>query len=145
MSQLSLVIHPSSILRRQTKPIKNPGKETRILIDKMFQKLEELNGLGLAAPQVGIRKSLFVITGAGFKDAFINPKITYRSEDTQMFVEACLSIPGEQVKVKRSKIIEIEYLNRFLEPSSLMAKDELADVIQHEYDHLQGKLIIDYK
>lgn len=145
MKKHDLVIYPSSVLRRKAKPIQNPNEKTKHLIEQMFETLEEHRGIGLAAPQIGLRKRLFIVSGVGFKDAFINPEITYRSKEKQEFLEGCLSIPGEKVKVERSKVIEIKYLNRFLEPKSLKAKEELADVIQHEYDHLEGKLIIDYK
>ena len=110
----------------------------------MFAIIKEKKGVGLAAPQVGLSQNLFVINTETDKLVFINPKITYWSKKECSFEEGCLSIPGEKVEITRPEIIQIEYRDRGFTKRKAYFSGINARVIQHEFDHLQGKLIIDY-
>jgi peptide deformylase len=113
------------------------------LIDNMFETMHNANGVGLAAPQVGISKRLFVISNNGIDKEFINARITNESGREIEFPEGCLSIPTLSAGVTRKSIIEIQYYDREWN----LFKEEItgfqARVIQHEHDHLEGKLFFD--
>lgn len=119
--------------------------------EQLFKLMYKLNGVGLAANQVGINVSMFVmdttsITSDGVKLIVINPLIHNRSHEQVYGTESCLSIPNKSVKIGRSKIIHVQYQES---PSCIVASSFLsginAVVFQHEFDHLQGKLITDYE
>ena len=116
----------------------------------MFDTMRNASGIGLAANQVGSDKSIFVIDISEVEDyedtkpiAFINPKITKRSENKVLMEEGCLSIPDIRDEVRRPKSITIVYHDTDLQEHTLEADGLLARVIQHEYDHLQGILFTD--
>lgn len=132
-------------LRRVSDPVDQVGPAERILIDAMFKTMYEYKGIGLAAPQVGINKRIFVLdTGEkGEILAVVNPRIL-KSSGKDVMEEGCLSIPGVEIKVKRPAVVEVEFSDahnvvRQYELSGLIAK-----AFQHELDHLNGKLIVDY-
>ena len=130
-------------LRAKSKSVKEVGPVERMLIAAMFETMEGHKGIGLAAPQVGINEQIFVIdTG---KDAFavINPKILKLSGSDEM-EEGCLSIPNVHVKIKRAKVIDVEFMDENNQIVQARLSGMAAKVFQHESDHLQGKLIIDY-
>jgi peptide deformylase len=103
----------------------------------------ESSGIGLAGPQVGINESLIVVdVGTGLYK-LINPKIL-KKEGQQVMEEGCLSIPGVYIKIKRAKKILVEAWDENSKPSKIEASDLLACVLQHEIDHLHGRLIVDY-
>ena len=140
---LKIRLYGDPCLETKSKPVKEVGPVERMLIAAMFETMDASRGVGLAAPQVGINEQIFVVdTG---KQAFvaINPKIL-KSVGTETMEEGCLSIPRVLVDVKRAKTVWVEFTdqeNRLIraELSGLTAK-----VFQHEFDHLQGKLILDY-
>ena len=130
-------------LREKSKPVKEVGPVERMLIAAMFETMQGHKGIGLAAPQVGINEQIFVIdTG---KDAFavINPKIL-KSAGSEAMEEGCLSIPHAHVTIKRAKAIEVEFTDENNRKVRAKLSGLAAKVFQHETDHLQGKLIIDY-
>jgi len=125
------------------------------LIDNMFETMYNAEGVGLAAPQVGLEDRIFVIDLSPladedhpeFKDlkkAFVNARITKRTGEMSNYEEGCLSIPGINENVPRQDEIEIEYLDEYLEPHTETYTGFTARVIQHEYDHIEGILFIDH-
>ncbi len=131
------------VLREKAKAVKEVGPVERMLIAAMFETMEAHKGIGLAAPQVGISEQIFIIdTG---KDAFavINPKILKVSGSDAM-EEGCLSIPNLHVTIRRAKAIEVEFTDENNQRVRAKLSGLAAKVFQHEYDHLQGKLILDY-
>ncbi len=120
----------------------------------MFETMYKSDGIGVAAPQVGKDIRLFVIDASpladdypevkGFKRVFINAHITRMSDDTMETSEGCLSLPGISEYVKRSKEIEIEYVDEDFQPHKEIISGYAAVVVQHEYDHTDGKLFIDH-
>jgi peptide deformylase len=117
----------------------------------MFATMRNANGIGLAANQVGIDQQIFVLDISkveGFEDSkpmtIINPKIIERSENINTMEEGCLSIPDIRVELERPEEIIITYQDIDLKEHTVKANDVLARVMQHEYDHLQGILFIDY-
>jgi len=130
-------------LRRRSRPIKSISERHRKALSRMAQLMYGSSGIGLAAPQVGINERMIVVdTGSGLYK-LINPRIVMR-QGHQVMQEGCLSVPGACIKVKRSKIVQVEALDENAASVCVEAKDLLACVLQHEIDHLDGKLIVDY-
>ena len=130
-----------SILEKKCKEIKEMTDKTRDLIQDMFETMYDANGVGLAAPQVGILKQLFVVDiGDGVRYVCINPKIEVVGEEEQCGEEGCLSVPGKEGKVTRPMNIHVEALDQNMKPFSLDVSGFLARAFCHEYDHLQGVL-----
>lgn len=123
--------------------LKDPNLEK--LIEDMFQKMYEWNGIGLAAPQFGLNVRLAVVdTGrSGEKFALINPEITYASKETTMLEEGCLNFPGEYLQINRPRKIRIRFNDLNGKVRKMKAQGLLAKVFQHETDHLNQKMIID--
>ncbi len=118
--------------------------ELRVFLDDMVQTMYATDGIGLAAPQVGVSKRIFVCdNGMGVVRKVINPVITPLTEETQEYEEGCLSVPGIYKKVERPKKISIKYLNEKGEEIEEVADEFLAIVMQHEYDHLNGILFVE--
>jgi peptide deformylase len=134
---------PNPALRRKALDIKNPGDKEKKLLADMAETMYMKGGVGLAAIQVGVNKSLVVADIGGGLIKLMNPVII-KKEGSVSQDEGCLSVPDTCVSVKRAKKITVEYLNDKGEPSKLAAEGLLARVLQHEIDHLMGKLIVDY-
>ena len=133
------------VLRKISKEVKEITPRTEILIKDMIDTMYESNGVGLAAPQVGILKRIFVVDiqdGFGYR-VFVNPEII-EEKGCQIGPEGCLSLPGRSDEVKRADDIIIKALNEKGEEFVLEAKGFLARAIQHENDHLNGILFIDH-
>lgn len=143
MTDLSIKKYPDPILRKKTRKVDRITDLEIELLHKMAETMYLNQGVGLAANQVGIDKQMAVIDiGSGlFK--MVNPVIA-RREGSEILEEGCLSVPGRCIKVKRSKKITVNYMNEEGNASQLRAEGLLARAIQHEMDHLAGKLIIDY-
>ena len=143
VTKLKIRIFGDPCLRLKSVPVKEVGPAERVLIAAMIETMHEYKGIGLAAPQVGFNQRIFVADIGNGPIAVINPKIIKRS-GSGVLEEGCLSLPGVTVEVRRPKKIFVSYIdenNRRVES----AYDELmARVIQHETDHLNGKLITDY-
>lgn len=134
-----------SVLREIAVKIENIDEDIVKLIDEMKISMEESNGIGLAAPQIGESISLFVTQAPEDEfRVFINPEIIFTSLETCVYEEGCLSVPGFYENVKRAERIIIQAQNQRGRLFKLEADGMLARVILHEYDHLQGKLFIDY-
>jgi len=117
--------------------------EMRALIPEMVQIMRNAEGVGLAAPQIGISLSLCVIEINGVVSVYFNPRIKVSSEETVIFEEGCLSLPGEFFPIERHEKITIQYNDITGKSRKLTATGFLAIVLQHEIDHLEGTLIID--
>lgn len=129
------------ILEKKTKPVKEMTDRIKDLISDMFETMYEANGVGLAAPQVGILKQLFVVDiGDGKQYVAINPEITTLGEEVQTGEEGCLSVPGKEGVVTRPMRILMKALNQNMEEYELEASGFLARAFMHENDHLQGIL-----
>ncbi|WGH25115.1 MAG: peptide deformylase [Candidatus Shikimatogenerans bostrichidophilus] len=130
-------------LRKRSKYIYNKPNLIE-LINNMYDTMYYYNGIGLSAPQIGLNIRLFIIGLNKLKMIFINPKIIKYSEKKIINKEGCLSIPNLYVPIIRNKIIYVKYYNSFWEKKKIKLKNLLSVVFQHEYDHLKGKLILDY-
>lgn len=150
MALREVIVFPDERLRRKSEEVKDIDDELRDLIADMFDTMYADDGIGLAAPQVGVHKRLVVMdvvldeeTGEHLKLVLINPVITERQGEVTS-TEGCLSVPEYRAEVKRAEIIKIEALDENGQKQTLEANGLLAICIQHELDHLDGKLFIDY-
>ncbi len=146
MSILKILIYPHKNLRKKTKSVKNFDFNLKKNIKNMFETMNYNKGIGLAAIQVNIHKSIIVIDKSinrNKKLILINPKII-KKKGTLKLTESCLSIPNFHLKINRFKYIIIETLNTKGKKLFLNAQGLLSICIQHEIDHLNGKLFIDY-
>lgn len=146
MNRLDILEFPDPRLRRRAEPVATVDDELRALADRMFETMYEAPGVGLAATQVNVTKRLMVIDVSEEKDeprVFINPEIVSRDGVTKS-EEGCLSVPGFFADVRRSERIRVQALDRSGERFTLDAEGLLAVCVQHEIDHLDGKLFVDY-
>lgn len=141
---LPIKIHPDPILRQKAVAIKKIDKDIKRLILDMGKTMKEKDGAGLAAPQVGESIRLIVVNTKDGVLALINPKITRRSWGKELGEEGCLSVPDFFAKVRRHKKIKVIYCDENNKQVKLSAAGLFARVIQHEIDHLNGVLFIDY-
>lgn len=130
------------VLRKQCREVEQIDKRLLTLIKDMFETMYEADGVGLAAPQVGILKRLFVIDIGEGPLVFINPEIIETS-GKQIDEEGCLSLPGKMEEVMRPNYVRARALNEKGEEFEIEAEELLARAILHEYDHLNGTLFID--
>jgi len=140
---LKIKLFPDQVLRRKASVIKKVADEHRLLLSKMAQAMYAGAGIGLAAPQVGVSLAMIVVDIGSGLYKLINPSIVKKS-GSQALEEGCLSVPGVCIKVKRAKKITVKGMDEKGKPLTLEAEDLLACVLQHEIDHLKGKLIVDY-
>ena len=148
MTIKTIITEPNEILRQVSKPVSSVGNEERKLMDDMLETMYAANGIGLAAIQIGIPKRIIVmdISKDGKKNPmyFVNPKINNKDNIKITYEEGCLSVPDYFAEVDRPKYCEVEYLDYNGESKVLEADGLLATCIQHEMDHLEGILFIDY-
>ena len=150
MSILPITIYGDKILRKKVDRVTKIDDKTIELIRFMFDTMRNANGIGLAANQVGINKSIFVVDISPVENyekykpiTMINPRIVNKSDETSSFEEGCLSIPDIRAEVIRPKEITIKYQDIDLSEQQIDADDLYARVIQHEFDHLKGILFTD--
>ena len=143
MSLKGIIKYPDPILRKKSEPVERVDKEIQQLIEDMAETMYTSRGIGLAAIQIGVLKSVIVVDIGEGLVALVDPKILESGGETQM-EEGCLCLPGVVVEVKRSGKIKVKGLNEKGEQVEIKARGMLARVIQHEIDHLKGRLIIDY-
>ncbi len=149
MTIKKILVEPNRLLREVSQPVKKINKEIQRLMDDMLETMYSSNGIGLAAIQIGVPKNLIVIdllTKEKKKNPiyFINPKIIKRSSKMSIYEEGCLSIPNLFAEVKRPSECDVEYLDYNGKKKIIKASGLLATCIQHEIDHLNGILFIDY-
>ena len=139
---LKIFTYPSPILRLRAKEVERIDQETLALILPMKQTMDANNGIGLAAPQIGISKRIIIVKGDKENQAFLNPKILKQSKEKEEDEEGCLSFPGLFVKVKRAQRVEVLAVTPKGKEVKIETEGLAARIFQHEIDHLNGKLII---
>jgi len=149
MAILPILTLPDPLLRKASAPVERVDDALRKLADDMLETMYDAPGVGLAAVQVGVPRRLIVLDTAKDKAppkplVLINPEIVTLGSELRMHEEGCLSIPDVQVEIERPSTVTIRYLDREGKPQELKAEGLLATAIQHEIDHLDGKLIIDF-
>jgi len=140
---LKIRIYGDPALRRKSAPVKQIKTSHREILGKMARLMYEFEGIGLAAPQVGINERMIIADIGDGLYKLINPRILKR-EGKQAIEEGCLSVPEICIKVKRAKKVLVEARDEYGKRIKIEAQDLLACVLQHEIDHLKGKLIVDY-
>lgn len=151
---LPIYLYGLSTLRQKSEDVPQDYPELKQLIDNMFETMLKAEGVGLAAPQIGININLFIIDTTSiddkdepdlkqFRRICINPKFTINSDEKRSSEEGCLSVPGIHENVQRYTNIKVEYFNENFEPITEILTLTKAKVFQHEYDHLQGIIYTD--
>jgi len=149
MSTRDIIIIPDEILKKTSDPIEKIGDNEKKLINDLFETMYNANGIGLAAVQVGVLKRILVID-VSKKDekknpiCFINPIIRKYSNEMSIYEEGCLSIPDTFIEIERPKVCDVEYIDLNGKQKILKCDGLLSTCIQHEINHLDGKLIIDH-
>jgi peptide deformylase len=149
MAKRDIIILPDPLLRKVSESVKTVDAPTRKLLDDMLETMYDAPGIGLAAVQIGVPRRLVVIDTAKEGEEkqplfFVNPEITWSSEEQSDYEEGCLSIPEFYDMVTRPREVRVRYLDRQGEAQELHASGVLATCIQHEIDHLNGVLFIDH-
>ena len=148
MSIKDIITVPDESLKKISEPIEKVGENEKKLIKDLFDTMYNHNGIGLAAVQVGVLKRILVIDVSTKQEkknplSFINPIIKKISKETSIYEEGCLSIPNTFIEIERPKICEVEYIDLKGKKKILKCDGLLSTCIQHEINHLDGKLIID--
>ena len=149
MAVKSILTEPNKLLRQISKPVDRVGKEEQQLMDDMLETMYAANGIGLAAIQIGIPKRIIVMDISKDENKkepryFVNPVIQNKDKIKSIYEEGCLSVPNQFAEIERPKNCDIEYLDYYGNKQILKAEGLLATCIQHEMDHLEGILFIDY-
>ena len=149
MAIKTIITEPNKILRQKSLPVDQVGAEEQRLMDDMLETMYNANGIGLAAIQIGVPKRIIVmdISKNDEKNSpmyFVNPEIKNKVTETSIYEEGCLSVPNFFAEVNRPKKCDVEYLDYDGNKKILNAEGLLATCIQHEMDHLEGILFIDY-
>ena len=151
---LPIYLYGHPVLRKVTKDISPDYPNLKTLLDNMFETMHKADGVGLAAPQIGLEDRILVIdlnlyakddpVFKDFKKVFINAHIIERDGEEENVEEGCLSVPNIHEKVPRKNRIRIQYFDEYFNPHDDVYEGYKARVIQHEYDHLEGVLFVDY-
>ena len=158
---IPIVAYGSTVLKKKTKDLSNDHPNVKQLIENMWETMYASNGVGLAAPQIGLSLRLFVVDTApfaddealdivdvkileSFKKVFINPTIIEEDGEIWKFNEGCLSIPDIREDVSRHERIKMNYLDEYFKPQTIILSGLVARVVQHEYDHIEGILFTDH-
>jgi len=149
MAVRDILIIPDKRLRLKSEPVKAVDKTLRALIDDMFETMYAAPGIGLAAIQIGEARRVVTMDLAKKEEpkqpqVFINPEVTWSSDEKAIYEEGCLSIPEYYEEVERPKSVRVKYLDRDLKPQEIEADGLLATCLQHEIDHTNGVLFIDH-
>ncbi|MFA5900513.1 MAG: peptide deformylase [Hyphomicrobium sp.] len=149
MAKLPIVTLPDPVLRKLSTPVERIDDEMRRLADDMLETMYDAPGVGLAAVQVGVPLRLVVLDVADEDEkraplTLFNPEIIALGPETRLHEEGCLSIPDFRIEIERPSTLTLRYIDREGEPREIDANGLLATAIQHEVNHLDGKLIIDF-
>ena len=149
MAVKTILTEPNKLLRQISTSVKEVGKEERQLMDDMLDTMYAANGIGLAAIQIGVPKRIIVMDLSKDENKkepryFVNPVIKKSDSLKSTYEEGCLSVPNQFAEIDRPRKCEVEYLDYNGEKKLLVAEGLLATCIQHEMDHLEGILFIDY-
>ena len=144
-----IITVPNEVLKKISDPLENVGESEKKLVNDLFETMYNSNGIGLAAVQVGILKRILVIDVSTKEEeknplCFINPVIKKISDEKSVYEEGCLSIPDTFIEIERPKICEVEYINLDGKLENIKCDGLLSTCLQHEINHLDGKLIIDH-
>ena len=149
MALREIITEPSEILRKKSLPVDVVDEDLQQLMNDMLETMYFANGIGLAAIQVGIAKRIIVMDLSKENEKkepmyFVNPVIKNKNKELSTYEEGCLSVPGQFAEINRPNECDVEYLDYQGEKKLLHATGLLATCIQHEIDHCDGKLFIDY-
>ena len=147
MAVLKILIFPDQRLRTVAKEVLVIDDEIKALVSNLLETMYEGNGIGLSATQVNVHKRILVVDITDEKDSpliLINPKIRVLNKEEKIYSEGCLSVPGFFEEVSRPSEVNITALNLEGERFTIMAADLLAVAVQHEMDHLDGKIFVDF-
>ena len=149
MSVKTILTEPNKLLRQVSKPVDRVSDKERELMDDMLDTMYDAPGIGLAAIQIGVPKRIIVMDVSRDEDKkkpmyFVNPVIKDKNKEKAKYEEGCLSVPDQFAEIERPNACEIEYLDYHGKKQLLKADGLLATCIQHEMDHLEGILFIDY-
>ena len=144
-----IITIPDPMLRKAAEPIERVDDELRRLMDDMLATMSDAPGVGLAAPQIGISRRLIVMDAARDEEpkapiVMVNPRILDRSEELRLHEEGCLSIPEVTAEIERPAATRVAYLDREGKAQERVLEGLLSTIVQHEVDHLEGVLFIDY-
>lgn len=148
MAKLPLIIAPDPRLKKRAEPVTGVDDRIRRLMDDMLETMYAANGIGLAAPQVGVLERVIVIDTAEKNEqprpiGLANPEVVWASDDVAPYNEGCLSLPEQYADVTRPAAVRVRYLDRDNVPREIEGDGLLATVLQHEIDHLEGVLFVD--
>tara|TARA_Y100000817_G_scaffold289891_1_gene260184 strand:- start:49 stop:573 length:525 start_codon:yes stop_codon:yes gene_type:complete len=149
MTVKKILTEPDPFLRQKSKPVEKVDNDLRLLMDDMLDTMYNAQGIGLAAIQIGVPKRVIVIDLLKEKDKknplyFVNPEILWSSKEDATYEEGCLSVPGQFAEIDRPDKCHVRYLDYDGNKRELKTEGLLATCIQHEIDHLEGILFIDY-
>ena len=149
MSVKKILTEPNKMLRQVSKLVENVGDQERTLMDDMLDTMYAAPGIGLAAIQIGVPKRIIVMDISRDENKkepryFVNPIVKNKNEEKVKYEEGCLSVPDQFAEIERPNTCEVEYLDYNGKKQLLKADGLLATCIQHEIDHLEGILFIDY-
>jgi peptide deformylase len=146
----SILIAPDARLRRKSAPVERVDKDIHRLMDDLMETMRAAPGIGLAAPQIGVRKRVIVVDVPGEKEGertllrLANPEILWAPEEMATHEEGCLSLPEQYANVERPAEVKVRYLDPENEIREIHAKGLLATCLQHEIEHLDGILFVDH-
>ena len=147
MALLPILCYPDPRLHTVAKPVQNVDARVRALAQDMLETMYDANGIGLAATQVDVHERLIVIDVSEERNqplVLINPEVIWASPQKKLNEEGCLSVPGIYDKVERAETVTVHYMDLEGQEQTRVAEGLLAVCIQHELDHLQGKVFVDY-
>ena len=149
MAIKTIITEPNKILRQVSNSVEHVRNEEQKLMDDMLETMYAAPGIGLAAIQIGIPKRVIIMDIYREKEKknplyFVNPEIVWKANENLTYEEGCLSVPNQFAEIDRPKECHVKYLDYYGEPQLLKAQGLLATCIQHEIDHLEGVLFIDY-
>ena len=149
MALRKLITVPDETLRKISEPIEKVAVNEKKLIEDMLETMYHFKGIGLAAIQVGVPKRIIVLDVSNKNDkqnpmCFINPIIKSKSKETSIYEEGCLSLPETFIEIQRPKKCTVEYIDKDGKKKEIECDDLLSTCIQHEINHLDGRLIIDF-
>ena len=149
MTIKTILTEPNTLLRQISQPVEQVGESEKELMNDMLETMYAANGIGLAAIQIGVPKRIIVMDLSKEDNKklpmhIVNPVITKKNNEKTTYEEGCLSVPNQFAEIDRSSKCEVEYLDYNGNKQNLQAEGLLATCIQHEIDHLEGILFIDY-
>jgi peptide deformylase len=148
MAHIPLVYAPSDIFKKKALAVEEVNDSIRALVDAMFETMYLAHGIGMGANMVGVLKRIAIVdiqeNAVHTPLTFINPQITWHSDQKQLYEEASLSFPGIAAQISRPSAIKLKYLDYNGQAKEMHAEGFLATVIQHEIDYLDGKIFLDY-